>query len=298
MVIADEAHWGPTPKGAQDEMLNYEPLCNAENAITILVSATPYNAFSRNSRIVEKYDFPNYFLYGGAQIKSLEVHGVDSDNMWMIELTNSENVSTKGKCSAAEIQLFLNLAHHSYQDQNVVYWNNHDGTSYKSVEYYINRTFNQNILEKSIRKDNRFIKFLECVNIITGKKQKESKKDCRADYCLMIDYCFTMLYARAKELQEPEAFILKGLNELEGKLTSTNSIDFENLVIFKKVKLCFLQFMSRPELLNLNGKEFKETVLKAGFLEKKTVEEDVLCIKNIISGGLDSETHKSKFDHY
>ena len=64
ITIADECHWGPTACQAHDKMVNDyhdnpastdSELLQRKNHIVLLVSATPYNVLSRNSRIPEEY---------------------------------------------------------------------------------------------------------------------------------------------------------------------------------------------------------------------------------------------------
>jgi hypothetical protein len=59
-MIADEAHYGLTASdkkgGANDKYVNHPELVgNATNFVSIVVSATPYNTLSRNSKIREVY---------------------------------------------------------------------------------------------------------------------------------------------------------------------------------------------------------------------------------------------------
>ncbi|CAM9276681.1 unnamed protein product [Phaeothamnion confervicola] len=52
VVIADECHYAPTKGGAHDKFVNDADLCNAENVVTLLVSATPYNCLTKDTRIM------------------------------------------------------------------------------------------------------------------------------------------------------------------------------------------------------------------------------------------------------
>lgn len=71
VTIADECHWGPKAFQAHDQMVNdcvapqqaaaetsasgRQNLLLQKNYIVLLVSATPYNVLSRDSRIPEEY---------------------------------------------------------------------------------------------------------------------------------------------------------------------------------------------------------------------------------------------------
>lgn len=55
VMIVDESHWGITKDGVHNLWLNDEVLLRCENVMSLLVSATPYNNLTRDSRIPEKY---------------------------------------------------------------------------------------------------------------------------------------------------------------------------------------------------------------------------------------------------
>ena len=59
VLIADECHWGPTVGGEHDRFVNDPELIEAANVLTLLVSATPYNVLTRNSRIDQTRDSDN-----------------------------------------------------------------------------------------------------------------------------------------------------------------------------------------------------------------------------------------------
>ena len=56
VMIADECHWGPTLDGAHNRYINDEELVGACNLLLLLVSATPYNVLTHNSRVDQKLD--------------------------------------------------------------------------------------------------------------------------------------------------------------------------------------------------------------------------------------------------
>lgn len=57
LVIHDEAHYeatrDPKKETAVNNFINSETVLKSENVVTLLVSATPYNLVSNNSRIPE-----------------------------------------------------------------------------------------------------------------------------------------------------------------------------------------------------------------------------------------------------
>ncbi len=55
VMIFDESHWGIGRGGAHDSVLNDNDLLESENVMALLVSATPYNNLTRDSRIPERY---------------------------------------------------------------------------------------------------------------------------------------------------------------------------------------------------------------------------------------------------
>jgi hypothetical protein len=54
LLVHDEAHYHATPKGAVDAFLNDRRVLSAPNVVTLLVSATPYNLVTKDSRIPEQ----------------------------------------------------------------------------------------------------------------------------------------------------------------------------------------------------------------------------------------------------
>ncbi len=55
VMIFDESHWGIGKGGAHDSILNDNDLLESENVMALLVSATPYNNLTCDSRIPERY---------------------------------------------------------------------------------------------------------------------------------------------------------------------------------------------------------------------------------------------------
>lgn len=55
VMIFDESHWGIGKGGAHDSILNDKDLLESENVMALLVSATPYNNLTCDSRIPERY---------------------------------------------------------------------------------------------------------------------------------------------------------------------------------------------------------------------------------------------------
>lgn len=51
-MIADECHWGITKGGGNDMIVNDRELCSKENFFILLVSATPQNLLTYNSRFL------------------------------------------------------------------------------------------------------------------------------------------------------------------------------------------------------------------------------------------------------
>ena len=56
VMIADECHWGPTFGGAHSRYINDKELMLAPNLLLLLVSATPYNVLTCNSRVNQQPD--------------------------------------------------------------------------------------------------------------------------------------------------------------------------------------------------------------------------------------------------
>ena len=53
-MVADECHWGPVKGSQHDKFVNDPDLCSAPNFLLLLVSATPYNVLTCNSRIDQR----------------------------------------------------------------------------------------------------------------------------------------------------------------------------------------------------------------------------------------------------
>ena len=52
VLVADEAHWGITPDSAHDRFVNSTELARLANVVVLLVSATPANLLTKDSRIL------------------------------------------------------------------------------------------------------------------------------------------------------------------------------------------------------------------------------------------------------
>lgn len=90
ITIADECHWGPTACQAHDKMVNdytdkpdviQQDLLECKNHIVLLVSATPFNVLSQNSRLPEKYVVTKFpALAGNARFQQLQLQDIVAKN--------------------------------------------------------------------------------------------------------------------------------------------------------------------------------------------------------------------------
>ncbi len=55
VLVADEAHWGITPNSSHDFFVNSTKLAELPNVIVLLVSATPANILTSDSRIPHQF---------------------------------------------------------------------------------------------------------------------------------------------------------------------------------------------------------------------------------------------------
>ena len=55
ILIADECHWGVGKNSANSHFVNHPELVNKKNVVILLVSATPYNILTKNSRVPRNY---------------------------------------------------------------------------------------------------------------------------------------------------------------------------------------------------------------------------------------------------
>ena len=87
ITIADECHWGPTACQAHDKMVNdytdnnpdviQQDLLECKNHVVLLVSATPFNVLSQNSRLPEKYVVTKFpAIADNAKFQQLQMQAV------------------------------------------------------------------------------------------------------------------------------------------------------------------------------------------------------------------------------
>jgi len=96
ITIADECHWGPIACQAHDKMVNdytdsnpdvvQQDLLECKNHIVLLVSATPFNVLTQNSRLPEKYVVSKPAIADNAKFQRLQMQDVVAKDRSVLSL--------------------------------------------------------------------------------------------------------------------------------------------------------------------------------------------------------------------